>query len=108
VFDVRELLSVGSVLAFVCFFVVVVVVVVVGAVVVVVQPTSATTQTPKTSGINFFMPLVLSERPIPTILLFFYFLLSTSYFAMWIEQRSINSADPRASAQQHRFIQLTP
>jgi hypothetical protein len=45
--------------AFVCF-VVVVVVVVVGAVV--VQPTIAAIHTPKTSGINFFMMLVLPER----------------------------------------------
>jgi hypothetical protein len=51
VFVVRVLLSDGSTEAFVCR-VVVVVVLVFGAV---VQPTSATTQTPKTNGISFFI-----------------------------------------------------
>ena len=62
---VRVLSIVGFKLAFVWLVVVVGVVVVV-----VVQPTIATTQTPKTSGINFFIALVLSECPISTILLF--------------------------------------
>ncbi len=67
--DDRLALIDESILAFV-FFVVVVVVVAGVVVVVVVQPTIATTQTPKTSGINFFIALVLSECPISTILLF--------------------------------------
>jgi hypothetical protein len=45
--------------------VVVVVVVAVVAVSVVVQPTSAITQTPKTTGINFFMSTLLPETPRP-------------------------------------------
>ena len=88
VFD-RLLLIDGSKLAFVFF---VVVVVVVAGAFVVVQPIIATTQTPKTSGINFFIAFVLSERPISTTLRFFYFLLSTFYFANGIEQRSIDIA----------------
>jgi hypothetical protein len=51
---------IGSIWAFDCRSLVVVVVLVVGAVV--VQPTIATIQTPKTSGISFFMMLVLPER----------------------------------------------
>jgi hypothetical protein len=63
---VRELLTDGSIEAFVCR-VVVVVVVVEGAVVVVVQPTIAITQTPKTNGIRFFIGLrfIRISRPAP-------------------------------------------
>jgi hypothetical protein len=73
---VRVLLIDGSELAFV-WLVVVVVAVVAGVVVVVVQPTIATTQTPKTSGISFFIGLVLSEH-----LRFHNPALSTSYFLL--------------------------
>jgi hypothetical protein len=59
---VRFASIVGSSLALVVCLVVVVVVDGVVVVVVVVQPTIAATQTPKTSGINFFMEAGLSER----------------------------------------------
>jgi hypothetical protein len=52
---------VGSIRALVCRCVVVVVVVDVCGVV--SQPTSAITQTPKTSGINFFMNTLLPKKP---------------------------------------------
>jgi hypothetical protein len=61
---VRELLSVASTDGLFCREVVVVVVVL-GVVVVVVQPTSAITQTPKTSGISFFIGPVLPECSFP-------------------------------------------
>lgn len=54
--SVRFILVVGSMLAFGPRSLVVVVLVVVVSVVV-LQPTSAITQTPRTSGINFFMNL---------------------------------------------------
>jgi len=68
---VRVLSTVGSMCALVCRSVVVVVVSVVA-----VQPTSATTHTPKTTGINFFIrPFyqsiwdlsLLCEAPVPEI-----------------------------------------